>query len=104
MARMMNGVAMSAHAPPIAAPITSTTRFAITDIFASGNVFAQKDKSFAQEVIEEVAAFPSGENDDYVDTVAHIMHRFRAGGWVKTQWDEEEDEERDAIQFQDEFY
>jgi hypothetical protein len=32
------------------------------------------------------------------------MHRFRAGGWVKTQWDEEEDEERDAIQFQDEFY
>lgn len=54
----------------------------ITDIFASKNVFAPKDKPWAQEVIEECAAFPAGEHDDMLDTVVMTMSRFRSGGWL----------------------
>lgn len=54
----------------------------VTDIFASGNVYAPKGKRWAEEVIEECAAFPAGEHDDYVDTVTMAMHRFRQGGWL----------------------
>jgi predicted phage terminase large subunit-like protein len=63
----------------------------ITDIFASGMVYAPKMKSWAQEVIEECAAFPAGEHDDYVDTVTMAMQRFRQGGWIGTLNDDDED-------------
>jgi predicted phage terminase large subunit-like protein len=66
---------------------------AITDIFASGMVFARKTKTNIQEVIEECAAFPSGEHDDYVDTVSMALSRYRYGGWIGTEHDYEEDED-----------
>lgn len=62
----------------------------VTDIFASGNVYAPKIKSYAQEVIEECAAFPAGEHDDFVDTVVMAITRFRQGGWIGTSLDGEE--------------
>jgi len=65
----------------------------ITDIFHSGFVWAQKERLWAQEVIEECAAFPAGEYDDYVDTVTMALQRFRQGGWVGTKLDEEDDKE-----------
>lgn len=64
---------------------------AITDVFASGNVFAPKSKRWAEEVIEECAAFPAGEHDDYVDTVTMAMYRFRQGGWLINENDEQDD-------------
>jgi predicted phage terminase large subunit-like protein len=63
----------------------------ITDIFSSGMVYAAKIKSWAQEVIEECAAFPAGEHDDYVDTVTMAMQRFRLGGWIGTSLDDDDD-------------
>jgi predicted phage terminase large subunit-like protein len=54
---------------------------AITDIFASGVVWAPDDR-FAEEVVEECAAFPSGDHDDYVDAVSMALMRFRQGGFV----------------------
>ncbi len=66
----------------------------ITDIFASGMVYAPLDKKWAQETIEECASFPAGDNDDIVDTVAMALTRFRQGGWVGTALDEDEDEPR----------
>lgn len=69
----------------------------ITDIFASGFVYAPKDRQFAQEVIEECASFPAGENDDYVDTVTMALTRFRYGGWIGTRLDEEDDMEPRAV-------
>lgn len=65
----------------------------ITDIFASENVWAPKDRLWAQEVIEECASFPAGENDDYVDTVTMAMTRFRQGGWVGTVLDRDDSED-----------
>ena len=44
---------------------------AVADLFASGIVWAP-EKRFSEEVIEEFAAFPSGEHDDLVDALAYI--------------------------------
>ncbi len=54
---------------------------AITDIFASGVVWAP-DQKFSHDVVEECAAFPSGDHDDYVDAVTMALMRFRQGGFV----------------------
>jgi predicted phage terminase large subunit-like protein len=64
---------------------------AITDLFASGAVWAP-DTRWAEEVIEECAAFPSGAHDDFVDSVSQAMLRFRQGGFVKLYNDEPDDD------------
>ena len=42
--------------------------------------------------IDEVASFPAGRNDDYVDCVSLALARFRAGGFVGTQHDMQDEE------------
>ena len=39
-------------------------------------------KHFAQEVIEECAAFPHGEYDDYVDSTSQALLRLRGSYFV----------------------
>ena len=63
---------------------------AVSDLFASGVVWAP-DTRWAREVIEEVASFPNGENDDYVDTTSQALLRFRRGGFIPLDSDEQED-------------
>ena len=63
---------------------------AVSDLFASGMVWAP-DRSWAEEVIDEVAAFPAGEHDDYVDSVSLALMRYRKGGFVRLPSDEEEE-------------
>jgi len=63
---------------------------AVSDMFASGRVWAP-NAQWAEEVIDEVASFPSGEHDDYVDTVSLALMRFRKGGFVRTLLDEEDE-------------
>ena len=63
---------------------------AIADLFKSGKVWAP-DTRWAREVIEEVAAFPVGENDDFVDTTSQALLRFRQGGFISLDTDEKED-------------
>ena len=60
---------------------------AIADIFASGRVWAPATR-WAEEVIDEVAEFPAGSHDDFVDTVSMALHRFRRGGYITTTLDE----------------
>jgi predicted phage terminase large subunit-like protein len=60
---------------------------AVSDIFASGRVWAP-NCAWAEEVIEEVAAFPASDHDDYVDTVSMALMRFRKGGYITTNLDE----------------
>jgi predicted phage terminase large subunit-like protein len=64
---------------------------AVSDLFASGRVWAP-NTSWAEEVIDEVASFPSGDHDDYVDAVSLALRRFRSGGYVGTTLDEPEEE------------
>ncbi|MGL4265389.1 MAG: phage terminase large subunit [Afipia sp.] len=63
---------------------------AVADLFASGKVWAP-DTRWAQEVIEEVAAFPVGANDDFVDTMTQALLRYRQGGFISLDSDEQED-------------
>jgi hypothetical protein len=62
---------------------------AVSDLFASGRVWAP-NTNWAEEVIDEVASFPSGEHDDYVDSVSLALMRFRKGGYIRTLLDEED--------------
>ena len=60
---------------------------AVSDLFASGRVWAPATR-WAEEVIEEMASFPSGEHDDLVDAMVQGLIRFRKGGFIKLQTDE----------------
>tara|TARA_R100000458_G_scaffold59688_1_gene71172 strand:- start:4453 stop:5961 length:1509 start_codon:yes stop_codon:yes gene_type:complete len=64
---------------------------AVADLFASGVVWAP-ERRFSEEVIEEFAAFPSGEHDDLVDASTQALLRFRQGGFVPLYSDEEDEE------------
>lgn len=63
---------------------------AVADLFSSGKVWAP-DTRWAREVIEEVAAFPVGEHDDFVDTTTQALLRFRQGGFITLDSDERDD-------------
>jgi predicted phage terminase large subunit-like protein len=63
---------------------------AVADIFASGKVWVPRTY-WAEEVVEEVASFPSGEHDDLVDSTSQAIMRFRRGGFIRLESDEEED-------------
>ena len=55
---------------------------AVAPLFESGMVWAPKQK-FAEEVIEECAAFPFGDHDDLVDSTTQAIMRFRQGGLIE---------------------
>jgi predicted phage terminase large subunit-like protein len=63
---------------------------AVSDIFASGMVWAPPTR-WAEEVIEEFAAFPVGDHDDLVDSSTQALLRFRRGGFVRSPSDEDEE-------------
>ena len=63
---------------------------AVSDLFASGVIWAPETR-WAEEVIEEFAAFPAGEHDDLVDSSTQALLRFRQGGFVRLQSDEEDE-------------
>ena len=63
---------------------------AVSDLFSSGIVWAP-DHRWAQEVIEECNDFPSGANDDLVDSTTLALLRFRQGGFIRLPSDEPED-------------
>ena len=54
---------------------------AVAPLFESGQIWAPEQK-FAEEVIEECAAFPYGDHDDLVDSMTQAVMRFRQGGFV----------------------
>ena len=60
---------------------------AVSDLFRSGIVWAP-DRRWAKEVIEECNDFPSGTNDDLVDSTTQALLRFRQGGFIRLPSDE----------------
>ena len=63
---------------------------AVADLFSAGKVWAP-DTRWAREVVEEMAAFPVGEHDDFVDTCTQALLRYRQGGFIPLDSDEKED-------------
>jgi len=62
----------------------------VADIFASGHVWVP-NTHWAEELVEEVASFPSGEHDDLVDSTSQALMRFRRGGFIRLASDEPEE-------------
>ena len=63
---------------------------AVSDIIASGKVWVPRTR-WAEELVDEVAAFPSGEHDDLVDATTLALMRFRQGGFLRLPSDEPEE-------------
>lgn len=63
----------------------------VTDMFASGKVWAPPTR-WAEEVMEEMAAFPNSDHDDLVDSSTQALIRFRKGGFIRVDLDEPDDE------------
>jgi len=62
---------------------------AVSDLFASGRVWVP-NTNWAEELVEEVASFPSGEHDDLVDSMTQALLRYRRGGFLRLGTDEPE--------------
>jgi predicted phage terminase large subunit-like protein len=59
----------------------------VSDLFASGKIWAPATR-WAEEVMEELAAFPNSDHDDLVDSTTQALIRFRKGGFLRLQSDE----------------
>jgi len=63
---------------------------AVSPLFEAGMVWAP-DEVWAEELVEEVAAFPNGEHDDLVDSMTQALMRYRQGNFIQLPTDDWED-------------
>ena len=54
-------------------------------LFENGKIYAPMHEHFAQELVEECAAFPFGDYDDYVDSMTQAVMRIKQGGIVRNR-------------------
>ena len=66
---------------------------AVAPILESGMVWYPEDEEFAQDLVEECAAFPNGNHDDQVDATLMALMRFRQGNFISLIDDDDEEEE-----------
>ena len=59
----------------------------VADLFRSGKVWAP-DTRWANEVMDQMAAFPNSAHDDLVDSSSQALIRFRQGGFLRLDSDE----------------
>ena len=64
-----------------------TRAHSIAPLFEAGMIWAP-DHQWAHEVIEECAAFPNGEFDDFVDSTTQALMRYRQGNFVQLPTDD----------------
>jgi predicted phage terminase large subunit-like protein len=63
---------------------------AVSALFESGMVWCP-DTRWAEEVMDEMASFPNGDHDDLVDSSSQALMRFRLGGFISIDSDEEDE-------------
>ena len=68
---------------------------AVSPMLESGMVWYPEDEEFAQDMVEECAAFPNGTNDDQVDVMVMALMRFRQGNFLRLDDDDDEEREKD---------
>jgi len=68
----------------------------VAPILESGMVWAP-DTDWADELVEECAAFPNGDNDDLVDTTTQALMRFRAGNFLSLETDQVDDPVEESL-------
>tara|TARA_R110000803_G_scaffold163354_3_gene226996 strand:- start:7965 stop:9494 length:1530 start_codon:yes stop_codon:yes gene_type:complete len=64
---------------------------AVSDLFASGIIWRPATR-WAEEVADECGSFPLGDHDDYVDATVMACMRFRHGGFIVLDSDEDQEE------------
>ena len=64
----------------------------VAPLFEAGKVWAPVMEKFAEEVIEEVGSFPYGDHDDFCDSMTMALMRFRQGGFIYLDGEDEEDD------------
>ncbi len=74
----------------------------VAPLFEAGQVWAP-DERWAEEVIEECAAFPYGEHDDLVDSMTQALMRYRQGNFIALK-DDYEDPIKPLYEQQPEYY
>jgi predicted phage terminase large subunit-like protein len=87
------GIPLQSYTPvrgSIANPNNKVARVhSVAALFQSGVVWRPETR-WAEEVEEEFAAFPSGDHDDYIDASIPALMRFRQGGFISLESDEDE--------------
>jgi len=66
----------------------------ISPLFEAGMIW-YPDEKWAEEVIEECAAFPNGQHDDLVDSTTQALMRYRQGNFVQIPTDDWEEDTGD---------
>ena len=84
------GIPLSEYTPHRGSGDKTARLNAVTDMISSGMVYAPATR-WAEELIEEVAAFPFGSNDDLVDSMVMALMRFRQGGFIRLPSDMEDE-------------
>lgn len=67
----------------------------VADIVAAGVVWVPQTR-WAEELVEEIAAFPVGSHDDLVDSTVIALMRFREGGYLRLPSDDTEDDHHES--------
>jgi predicted phage terminase large subunit-like protein len=62
----------------------------ISDVFSSGKVWTPETR-WADEVRDQIAAFPNSDHDDLTDSSVQAIMRFRQGGFIRLNSDEREE-------------
>ena len=88
-----SGIPLSAELRDIGIPVVNFTPSrgndkharvnSVSPLFENGKIYAPLHEHFAQELIEECAAFPFGDFDDYVDSTTQAIMRIKQGGIVR---------------------
>jgi predicted phage terminase large subunit-like protein len=69
---------------------------AVAPMLESGMVWYPEGKEWAEDLVEECAAFPNGANDDQVDVTTMALFRFRQGNFVSLDTDDNEEAEPES--------
>lgn len=64
---------------------------AVAPLLESGMVWYPEGKEWAEDLVEECAAFPNGNNDDQVDVTTMALARFRQGNFIALDSDDDEE-------------
>ena len=75
----------------------------VAPMFESGKVWAP-ERRFAEDVIDECAAFPNGDHDDFCDSMSMALIRYRKGGFVHLDSDEEDSESSFSLHASRQYY
>lgn len=86
------GVPVTEFTPTRATGDKTVRLNAVADIVRAGLVWYPEGQSWATELIDEVAGFPSYGSDDRVDTTSMALARFRSGGFIKLPTDRDFDD------------